>query len=95
MLTLVREVTYDAESASLLFNPIQEISLLRKDLLYSGDKIFVQSASLVQVLISPFEYTSSRILATSQGTCTSGLVASMPITESKPEVTRNLEHWQR
>ena len=34
--TIPREVTYDGDSATLLFYPIEEVSLLRNDSLYSG-----------------------------------------------------------
>ena len=34
--TIPREVTYDEDSATLLFYPIEEVSLLRNDTLYSG-----------------------------------------------------------
>ena len=39
MLTIIREVTYDAESTSLLFNPIEEISELRGKRLYCAEQV--------------------------------------------------------
>lgn len=49
MLTAIREITYDAESASLLLYPIKELSQLRGRTLYDGTETLHRTTSSTQV----------------------------------------------
>ena len=49
MLTMIREITYDPDSAGLLFNPIRELDGLRGKTIFSGTENLANHTSSAQV----------------------------------------------
>ena len=48
MLTVIREITFDPGSSTLLFNPVKELSQLRGAILYNGTETLHKVSSSAQ-----------------------------------------------